>query len=303
MDNMQQAQFSEEPLQERVEAWIARFAPLVMNDDAIQADQIQNRLLLIEDLARSAPEMLTEARGTLTLPPTLHTTFDQAVSQLPAIEEGLRRRLAEVARGNPDGLVDLTALMGKLAETKARTEMGVNPLETGPIEEVVQHRSLAAAGFLGIFATGWTAFTTLHAIFMIGGMASAFGPAALFLLLFYAIFFFAGFAMYAAAYQAGCKMTLRLEGRRATVKREFGPIVSEKAIEVAEGSEATIEASNLPVAGNKNAKRIKAVTLRDASGKMLQFPAPPGSNLSAFKDRINRYLRAQSNDSGSYHWS
>ncbi|MEZ5163488.1 MAG: hypothetical protein R2688_07000 [Fimbriimonadaceae bacterium] len=78
----------------------------------------------------------------------------------------------------------------------------------------------AAMGML-IFALGWNGFTTFHATLMIGGMYKAFGVAAFALLLFYAIFFSVGFAIFWGAFLAGAEESIELEGDQLTIKRKL----------------------------------------------------------------------------------
>ena len=77
---------------------------------------------------------------------------------------------------------------------------------------------------MGIFGLGWTAFTTLHAFFMIGGMMKAMGPVAFAMLGFYAIFWAVGVGMFMSAFNMAAQETISLEGDTLTITKTLGPI-------------------------------------------------------------------------------
>ena len=284
------------------ESWVARFAPLLLHDDAAMPEpEVRRRIELAKSLSYSAPTVLAEFQkheqpADFELSSTLH----QAVAQLPSIEEDLRRRLAKLAPGDPTGIVDYDALQDRLEERAARQEIGESTeLQLPPIldEELAKGNIAGATGAL-IFGAGWTGFTLFHCIIMLGGMWAAFGPLALFLLLFYSIFFAVGFAMLYSAFTLASNERIRLEGRNLTIIRSFKGITRTTHHKLGPDSVAkvgTTTASFRMNSGNRNSSNsapTPALILHDVNGKELAL----GSNStderrSKLVARINAYLR------------
>ncbi len=284
----------------RAQGWLARFAPLVMDDSAVNDEELRNRLQLIERLGSEATELQPELESLDGLDDVeLRQTFRRAVTQLDSLQGDLRKRLARVAPGDPAGLVDLDVLQERLEERAARQEMGL--ATTQEIPSVLKLKTapgnLAAAAFLGIFSLAWNAFTAFHATLMIGGMAKAFGWIALALLGFYAIFFTVGFGMAWGAFMTASTEEIELDGTSLTVRRRFASITKTKRhvldpksrARIGEGTLGWIQSGN-----NQRSRPTPAVVVTDLDGREISI----GVNASAESrnrtmEQINAYLDAK----------
>ncbi len=217
----------EEQARDAMRAWLAEFAPLVMDQSQRSATEIRQELALIERLQGRTSE-LDHSKGLLTRmdDSELIRTYNQAREQVRTIERDLRRRLATLAPGDPNSEPDYDALQERLAETAAQIEVGVPTFSANPDRlELLSSPSQVMAGVgMAIFGLGWTAFTTLHAVFMIGGMMQAMGLLALAMLGFYAIFWAVGVGMFVSAFHKAAQETITLEGDELTVTKTLGPL-------------------------------------------------------------------------------
>lgn len=217
----------EEQARDAMRAWLAEFAPLVMDQSQRTAAEIRQELDLIERLQGRTSD-LDQGKGLLTRMDDgeLIRTYNQAREQIRTIERDLRRRLATLAPGDPNSEPDYDALQERLAETAAQIEVGVPTFSADPNRlELASSPAQVAAGIgMGIFGLGWTAFTTLHAFFMIGGMMKAMGPVAFAMLGFYAIFWAVGVGMFMSAFNMAAQETISLEGDTLTITKTLGPI-------------------------------------------------------------------------------
>jgi len=215
---------TEEEARDAMRAWVARFAPLLMVPP-VGDQEIRERLRLVESLRGEIPTVERAKIQLLTMEDDeLVRTFNQARDQIVALERDLRRRLAAASPGDPESEPPLDALQDRLAETAARIEMGVDAFHSGePLDIVTSPANWGAGVGLLVFSLGWNAFTTFHATMMIGGMWKAFGPGALALLLFYAIFWSVGFGMLWAAFVAAAAERIRVNGNELEVERKLGP--------------------------------------------------------------------------------
>lgn len=217
----------EEQARDAMRAWLAEFAPLVMDQSQRTATEIRQELDLIERLQGRTSD-LDQGKGLLTRMDDgeLIRTYNQAREQIRTIERDLRRRLATLAPGDPNSEPDYDALQERLAETAAQIEVGVPTFSANPDRlELASSPAQVPAGIgMGIFGLGWTAFTTLHAFFMIGGMMKAMGPVAFAMLGFYAIFWAVGVGMFMSAFNLAAQETITLEGDTLTITKTLGPI-------------------------------------------------------------------------------
>ncbi|HMS56937.1 MAG TPA: hypothetical protein PKA27_16215 [Fimbriimonadaceae bacterium] len=272
------------------ESWLARFAPLLLEDPARSQNELESQLRLIGELRNSAPELRSRLLNTTGA--DLLTTIDRASAQLESLEDDLRLRLGKVAPGHPESRPDLEKLNERLAERMAKQELGLPTANESRLDLKLSSGSIAAAGFTGLFGLGWTAFTTVHCIFMIGGMWKAFGPIALALLLFYSIFFAVGFAMLGAAFSALWSESVALEGEEFVIRRTLGPWVREKRHILGPESVASLEDDASGFRSN-NSRSRRVVSVLDANGNAITF----GSNANEVHrqmavEKINEYLRA-----------
>lgn len=283
---------------ERTEVWLARFAPLL--DDAAHADQldvaeVRARLETLAELDREGGEIeraLREQAGPDER--TLLDTFQTARAEAGAIEGDFRRRLGSLAPGDPASRVNLDRLRTRLAEVQARREVEewTGPTADEPGAELMIHTSppqWAGAGFLGLFGLGWTSFTTFHAVMMIGGMWQAFGWPALFMLLFYSIFFAVGFGMLAGAAAAAADEWLVLNGRDVTIQRRIGPVRWLRRHRLGEAATARLVDRNLRQEGSTATE----VALMDRDGKEVRFAAnAPTYRQEELVKQLKTYLRS-----------
>jgi len=279
---------------DRANAWVARFAPLVMDEEAVTEEDLRRRIATTKALQAEGPEV--QALLSQSGDPDLKHTVERALSQLESVETDLRRRLAKLAPGDPQGLPDLEQLNEKLDERMARQELGLpTGLETPEVLQLqTSPPNLAVAGGMGLFGFGWTSFTSFHAFFMIGGMMKAFGIVALALLGFYAIFFGVGFAMLSTALNAACRESIELDGNRLKVIRKLGFWVREKAYILADDTLAEIAEPQTGGFTNRNQKIQPTVVLADVDGKQISLAANASeSQKQKLRDTINAYLKAK----------
>jgi len=281
---------------EAARGWLARYAPFVYGIPETTPDQCRNlvaRLRRLRDESAGVLAGLQEA-GETAGDPELLSTVRHAVSSLDGIEEDLRRRLARLAPGDPDGIVDLDALREKMAERAAREELGVatgTEVPTGFKERITGgNRGAATAAFL--FGLAWNSFTLVHATLMIGGMARAFGWIALGLLAFYSIFFFAGFAMWKGAYETACAVDLELDGWELSVVRSFAGRVRRRSWTLGPTSRAVAAGSVL--SRGTGVAPMPSIRVSDKDGN--EFDIPGGFDtvrLHSLERRINAHIAAQ----------
>jgi hypothetical protein len=278
-------------------AWVARFAPLVMDDEALTDLEVRERLETVRKLKGEA-SMVQSRLSSVSDTDDLHlvTTVEKAVSQLDSVEGDLRVRLGKLAPGDPEGTVNLEALNDKLAERMARQEVGVpNELAVpGRLELKTSNGSLAVGAGMGLFSFAWLSFTTFHAFMMIGGMMKAFGLAALALLGFYSIFFAVGIGMGIAGVNAASKEELVLDGYELTVKKTLGWWQRVKKYTLGPDSKAEASTTAPATMNNRSAKVVPCIAINDAEGNTISLGA---SGVDALRhsqiEKINAYLAAQ----------
>jgi hypothetical protein len=278
------------------QSWLARFAPLLDDPATLRAGECRKRLELLERLREEAPKVAAAiSRGGDLMDAELRGTYRQAVDAMSALEETYRRRLAVLAPGDPGGLVDLENLKGRIAEVQAREELGAITGVEGSLDLVTSRSNWGAAGCMGVFSLGWLSFTTVHAVFMIGGMTRAFGAAALFLLLFYSIFWGVGLAMAAGAAFAAMEERVSIEGRELRLIRSLFGRRWEKSWLLGARSRARIEPAAFAAQStgkNQSGPRFDLV-IDDEEGKPVRFARNQASEtLQTYRDQINEYLVA-----------
>ncbi|WP_309709627.1 hypothetical protein [Armatimonas sp.] len=264
------------------ERWLTRFAPLLETP----LDSSSETLRQLKELRKEGEKCIPELSAWATEDDQiLLTTLRDALEHLKAKEASLRPQLSESG-----GALNLTELRAKLAEASARQELGETPLVPQELELLLTGGNLAAAAGTGFFALFWNGFTLVHATFMIGGMWKAFGPVALFLLAFYALFFGVGFTMVKAALDAASKEELLLRGTTLTIRKTLGLWVREKVLELGPQSRAGLD---LPLMRAKGS-RTMAITINDAQGRTHQCGAVAPEHLkSDYVRQLNAYLVAQ----------
>lgn len=287
----------------QLNAWLARFAPLVMQpdpSDALDERKAQHRLQVVQDLRQETAD-LQQISPDFAKPEDqeLVATFQKAAKQLDSIENDLRAQLAKFSPGNPEGIVDLNVLQARLAEREAKQEIGAPTEYAVPevLEMQTQSPNATKAGGLGCMATGVTAFTLVHATFMIGGMFKAFGFPALALLLFYSIFWFVCYKMFQAAKVAASNEKIELNGDRLKITQTFMGRPSEVSHQINLSVPSVVAQSQAFSNNNqRGAATMMAVMLTDIEGKAIEIahnaPAPLQQQIA---DRINAYMKVQLN--------
>lgn len=261
------------------ERWLARFAPVLEISDEAPA----SRLKTLQALRKEGEPLLIELSAWASdEDQTLLTTLREALEHVKDAETVVRAQVAGTSAP-----LDLNALREKIAEAAARTELGESVLTPQRLVLALSRGSWGAAGGIAAFALFWNGFTLVHATFMIGGMWRAFGPLALFLLLFYSLFFGAGFVMAKAALDAASQEEVRIEGSTVTVRKTLGRWVREKVFSVGPQSRAGLE---LPTTRAKGS-RAMALVLNDTEGKTHQFGVGAPEHLkSDYVRQLNSYL-------------
>lgn len=283
---------------EAANGWLSRLSPLLERAAPSHVAECRKRVALVEALRPDGEKALAGLQQQASQKDAaLLQTLRQALGELDGIESDLRRRLAALAPGDPEGEVDLEAMRAKLADAAARREvtqiagpLGVSQT-SGPLPPLVLHVSdpeWGGALMMGIFSLGWNAFTTFHAAMMIGGIAKAFGPGALALLLFYSIFWFVGFTMGASAVQSASSEELALNGPEMTLTRKLGPFRWKRQYRL--GPESKVYLNTPSVTKGRNGPTSE-MAVRDANGKLVRFGSGrPRPEQPMLRDQINTYL-------------
>ncbi|MCC2668248.1 MAG: hypothetical protein K0Q72_719 [Armatimonadetes bacterium] len=271
--------------------WLARFAPLLGELEQLTAAQCRTRLGTVPALRDEGAQVLLRLREQAAeADRALLATVQDAVRELDGLESDLRRRLAILAPDDPQAAVDLSELREKLAEVAARREVEqvAGSLTQRPmtLELRTSPPNWGGALFMGIFSFGWLSFTTVHAVFMIGGMYHAFGPLALAMLAFYAIFWAVGLAMGWGAVMSASQEHLAVEGRRLTLTRKFLVWTWSKQHAVNRDSRAYVK-----LAQRNNGVPSYQIAVTDAEGREIGFASGrPEHELERLAERLNEYL-------------
>lgn len=270
-----------------------------MTSDGLNEADVRRALETCQSLGAEAPTLLTQLDQLPGMDDIeLRQTFRRAANQLPSVEQDLRRHLARLSPGDPDGIVDLDSLAERLDEREAKQEIGVPTYDDAPARLTLQTSpgNLGAAAFMGLFGLGWNAFTLFHATLMITAMYRAFGIGAFALLLFYAIFFTVGFGMLWAAYRMACREDIELEGDELTLRRSLGPVRKTKTYTVKTEVPAVVGNASTGWSGQstrRHAKPNPVVILTDQSGRPIELGIGATEPLRQETVRkINDYLAA-----------
>ncbi|MFN3648694.1 MAG: hypothetical protein ACK47B_03855 [Armatimonadota bacterium] len=289
----------------RASQWLARYSPLLDPPETLSAKECRERLELIPELTRDGAEVEAELQADPNADERLLDAVRDARTELDGLETGLRQRLGFLSPGDPAGVVDVDRFRDRLAEAAARREVGKVAGSALPhrLELQTARPNWGTAAFMGVFAFGWLSFTTFHAFMMIGGFATAFGWFALALLGFYAIFFFAGFAMAATALRAASREEITLERRTLTVRRRFPLWTTERVYELPKGAQAYVTLSQNSQVGRRHPPRhhdyhhstptTTEVALLAENGTEVRLAAgQPEPEQERLVETLNEYLAA-----------
>ena len=310
LENRLESELPPEPLspllnreaREAANGWLSRLSPLLDRIAPSQAEECRRRVAMVEALRPEGEQALARLEQQASQKDAiLLQTLRDALAELDGIESDLRRRLAALAPGDPEGEVDLEAMRAKLAQAAARREVAdmAGPLgvqstaSLEPLTLTVSQPSWGNAFFTGLFAAGWLAFTTFHAALMIGGMFRAVGFGALALVLFYGIFWAVGLGMAWSAISSASHEELNLDGREMTIRRRLGPFQWERRHTLGPDSKAYVNSSNIRTNGVPNTD----LAIRDANGKQVRFGGGcPRGEQPWLRDKINTYLNGLPRD-------
>lgn len=150
-----------------------------------------------------------------------------------------------------------------------------------------------------LFGLVWNGFTTVHAVLMIGGLWQTAGPLALFLLLFYVLFWAVGLAMWSGAYLAGSEESFSLAGSRLTVLRRFAGWESRREYKVDVREKARF-VRNEKRTGNRGPLGAGvALGLKSMDGKRVSLLAPSEpARRKELLGTVNAYLARERERSG-----
>ena len=180
--------------------WMTRMSPLVIDTLPSTKTAAKRHLTDLQQQLQTG-RTLQQAIAGMGLNPSVTTSIDEAIRHLPDMILDAEAHITYLETGAANAEDAAEQLREKLARRAAQTEVNdiIGKEIEQPLEATTRHRNIPAAIGTGLFGIAWTSFTTVHAFFMIGGMMQAFGWAALFLLLFYSMFWAAGFGMLATA--------------------------------------------------------------------------------------------------------
>ena len=284
-----------EDARDLVNSWLGRFSILVMDDSVLDVETLRERVKTVEALKADLDPV---SQVSVTLDPfandELIKTFAMAKSQLPTLERDLKAKLGKLKPGDPQSRPDLDALQERLTETAAKIELGVSPIEQygDSLQLEPTPANFVASAGLTIFGLVWNGFTAVHAFYMIGGMWKAFGPFALLALAFYALFFIAGFAMFAGAYVAAAQEQVSFVGDEMTVERTLLGHKSRKRFKIDLRTPAAIGTSVDSDSGRQVNKSGIVLTRDDGRPVHIATTATEGRRETMLK-KINGYLQAQ----------
>ena len=180
--------------------WMTRMSPLVLDTLPSTKTAAKRHLADLQQQLQTG-RTLQQAIAGMGLNPSITTSIDEAIRHLPDMILDAEAHITYLETGAANAEDAAEQLREKLARRAAQTEVNdiIGKEIEQPLEATTRHRNIPAAIAMGIFGIAWTSFTTVHAFFMIGGMMQAFGWAALFLLLFYSMFWAVGFGMLATS--------------------------------------------------------------------------------------------------------
>lgn len=313
LENRLESELPPEPLspllnreaREAANGWLSRLSPLLDRAAPSQVEQCRKRVALVEALRPDGEQALMRMQQQAAQKDaTLLQTLRDALAELDGIESDLRRRLAALSPGDPEGEVDLESMRAKLAEAAARREVAsvAGPLgvqSSGswqPLTLATSEPAWGAALVTGLFSMGWLAFTTFHATLMIGGMFRAVGFGALALLLFYAMFWAVGLGMAWSAIRSASHEEVTLNGREMTIRRWLGAFRKENRHTL--GPESNVYV-NIPSVRGTGIPATE-LAIRDGQGKQVRFGGGcPAGEQPVLRDKINTYLNELPRDPGN----
>ncbi len=281
-----------------LQRWVSQFAPLVMDEGPLDASALRDRLTRVEKLKAELPRVKDQKIFlSLTDDGELLRTFSMAQDQLHGLENDLRKQLSHQAPGDPESIADLGLLQDRLAERAARVEMGANEVVPEILELETSPRQIGTGIGIGIFGLGWTAFTTVHCVLMIGGMWKAMGPVALFMLLFYAIFFGVGGLMLAGAFYSFCDESISLDGFELTIRRKLLSFTWESKKTLDPKLRAQIHTQTSTDSDSGRQSHTKSIQMTDINGKEIKLAmGATEAKRQQIVNQINAYLSVQRGD-------
>ncbi|MBL8047238.1 MAG: hypothetical protein JNJ45_01020 [Chthonomonas sp.] len=274
-------------LERESEQWIARFAPLILNDKPLSGDQLRARLDSIEQLRTSGSQLWSQVEASPDVREELKTTLMSALEQLPSIRYDLLDAMENLRQGRP---LNLNQVQDTLADREARQEMR---LSTSVVPKTLRIKTENAApervggAFLGISMMIGIAFLVRWELFL---RAGATAPTSFILVGCSILAFVGAWAMVRTSLDKCQNEEVYLDGQRLTIHRYFGPFDTRRTYTLAEG--AKVSEINYR---DSERRRLHALVVNDANGAEIRF----GSNQNIVDRRMqiieemNNYLSHQ----------
>jgi hypothetical protein len=176
--------------------WMTRMSPLVLDTLPSTKSAAQRHLNDLKQQLQTGL-VLQQSIQNIDLNPSIVTSIGEALRHLPGMIADAEAQLRFLETGAANAEDAAEQLREKLARRAAQSEVNdiIGKYIDQPFQAITRQRNIPAAIGAGIFGIAWTSFTTVHAFFMISGMMQAVGGAALFLLLFYSLFWAVGIGM------------------------------------------------------------------------------------------------------------
>lgn len=285
---------------ETANGWLSRLSPLLGREEITQAETCRKRLALLEILRPDGEVALAELQQHATSSDTLLLeTLQQALDELDGIEHDLRRHLAKLAPGDPQGAVDLELLRAKLAGVAARREVAsvAGPLQT---QTSLEGKTLTVLGsepasgqalVVGGMGIVWLAFITYQAFQTFRTFGTGTLDNTWFTNGMWALLWLGGAIMVKSAIQLGSREELTLEGRKLTLRQRIGPfqMVNQHSLE--------LETRAQHVSGAQAHQDPGVLAIRESNGKWLNFGRRrPVTEQLWLRDKINAYLETLPSD-------
>ena len=266
--------------EQAAQSWLAEFAPLLKGEAVFDEAACRARLEVVSRLRLSGPQLLTELSSMSPSDISLPATFHQAWAVIDRVDDDLRRQLARLAPGAPEGRVDLEALRGRIAHLAAQQEVGVSsPPIQGRLDLTVgsvgrgRPRALIAV-YMGVALSISMLFGLSH-----GLVIPPYIP----------IFFAALVVMLLRLGRQRQPSRFSLEGRKLTV---YQPMWADRIYQL--GPESRAYAGSVTVSAGEYARNEPAILIVDATGHEVTIPV---MQSQAYQEelvkRVNSYLAAQ----------
>jgi hypothetical protein len=215
----------------------------------------------------------------------------RAVAQLNSIENDLRRRLARIAPGDPEGIVDVDVVRRRLQERNARLEMGVPTNLEVPVslEMTITSSNEKAVRGLAVISAVWALIAiSVLAVMLARLVESTFGLISLIASTVLWINFSAFMLEKGAVSES-----ISLSGQQLTLRRRILGFEMRKVYTLPFREMATVGPSRYPNLDAESPPPMR-VLLHDIGGHQIELGASASPTRQAqVCEQINQYLRSQ----------